>query len=241
VAGIGGLVGFAAYYQFRKEGLRFSGRTLLFEFGTSILRAFKTLLALFGHWLLQIKSFLIRFFIKFQPVAARFFKAFSEAAGQSRARLAQSGKVLALKTGTLFSKAKDWRPQFKIPVRISPKSKPHLELPKAESEPELGTEATLKPLGSIIQEKQEALMIQAETEKQSRQILKHKEAVLLRAVADNPRDISLYKRLGFLYLELDESSEARHCFEQALKLGSQDEQVKQSLEKLESRKISEPV
>ena len=78
------------------------------------------------------------------------------------------------------------------------------------------------------------------SELQKREILLKKEKALLHAIARNPKEIRLYKSLGMLYLELGERVDAKNCFEQALKLGSQDLEVKEALRKIERERDGTP-
>lgn len=63
-------------------------------------------------------------------------------------------------------------------------------------------------------------------------ILRHQERKLLQQIVEHPRDIALYKRLGYVYLELDQPNDAKDCFAQAIKLGSQDPLVRRELQRL---------
>lgn len=73
-----------------------------------------------------------------------------------------------------------------------------------------------------------------EPENQERmvKILREQEQIILRQIVKHPKDIALYKRLGFVYLELGESPDAVECFRQAVKLGSQDPLVRKELQRL---------
>lgn len=51
-------------------------------------------------------------------------------------------------------------------------------------------------------------------------------------IADNPKDGSAYRGLGFIYLNQKNYSDARACFRRALKLNPQDEEVKNKLEEI---------
>lgn len=76
---------------------------------------------------------------------------------------------------------------------------------------------------------------QEREEAQRRQeILRLRERSLLEQVSKRPKDIALYKKLGFLYQELDRQDEARQAFEAALRLGSQDSQIKEQLKQYNS-------
>lgn len=69
-------------------------------------------------------------------------------------------------------------------------------------------------------------------------ILREQERLIIRQIVKQPRDIALYKRLGFVYMELEERSDAKECFEQALKLGSQDPLIRKELERLKARHVT---
>ncbi len=51
------------------------------------------------------------------------------------------------------------------------------------------------------------------------------EQQFINQLAYNPRDVSIYKKLGWLYLENDHHIQARQSFKTALKLGSKDKMV----------------
>lgn len=72
----------------------------------------------------------------------------------------------------------------------------------------------------------------AENRERMENILREQEAILIKQIVKNPKDIALYKRLGFVYLELSEWGDAKECFEQAMKLGSQDPIIRHELKRL---------
>ena len=63
-------------------------------------------------------------------------------------------------------------------------------------------------------------------------ILREQERILIQEIVKKPKDIALYKRLGFVYVELGEIADARECFEQAVRLGSQDPLIRHELKKI---------
>ena len=67
-----------------------------------------------------------------------------------------------------------------------------------------------------------------------KRILQRKEQSLLDAIVKNPKNPNFYKKLGKVYLLMNNTADARNCFEHALKLGAQDPEVKSFL--LEIRK-----
>jgi len=60
-------------------------------------------------------------------------------------------------------------------------------------------------------------------------ILQKKERWLLYAIAKNPKNANFYKKLGRIYLQMNNIDDARNCFEYVLKLGSQDPEIKSLL------------
>lgn len=56
-----------------------------------------------------------------------------------------------------------------------------------------------------------------------------KEEQLLLQITKNPKNPSSYKRLGKVYLQLDNWQDARQCFEHAIKLGARDPELQQLL------------
>ncbi len=70
----------------------------------------------------------------------------------------------------------------------------------------------------------------AEPDERTLAILREQEQIILHQITKTPQDIALYKRLGFVYVELGEKNDARLCFAQAVKLGSQDPLVKRELQ-----------
>ena len=63
-------------------------------------------------------------------------------------------------------------------------------------------------------------------------ILMKKEKWLLYAILKNPKNANFYKKLGRIYLQLNNREDARNCFEYAVQLGSQDPEVKALLSQL---------
>jgi len=63
-------------------------------------------------------------------------------------------------------------------------------------------------------------------------ILRKQERLILEKITSNPKDPRLYKRLGYVYLELGERRDARRCFEYALKIGRRDKDIVKVLENL---------
>lgn len=60
-------------------------------------------------------------------------------------------------------------------------------------------------------------------------ILEQKEKWLLYAIAKNPKNPNFYKKLGRIYLQMNSLEDAKNCFEYALKLGSQDPEIRSLL------------
>ncbi len=57
--------------------------------------------------------------------------------------------------------------------------------------------------------------------------LEQKERNLLEAIAKQPKNPNFYKRLGKIYLQMQNIADAKNCFEYALKLGAQDPELSQ--------------
>lgn len=64
-------------------------------------------------------------------------------------------------------------------------------------------------------------------------ILEKKERSLIEAIAKNPKNPNFYKKLGKIYLQMQNTLDARQCFEYALKLGAQDPELRQLLVEIE--------
>lgn len=62
----------------------------------------------------------------------------------------------------------------------------------------------------------------AESKGETRVSFSNQEKQLINQLAYNPKDVSAYKRLGWLYLENSKPMEARQAFKMAVKLGSRD-------------------
>lgn len=63
-------------------------------------------------------------------------------------------------------------------------------------------------------------------------ILMKKEKWLLYAIAKNPKNANFYKKLGRIYLQMNNQEDAKNCFEYAVRLGSQDPEVRSLLSQL---------
>lgn len=85
-----------------------------------------------------------------------------------------------------------------------------------------------KPLGGFHVHKLEAQRPVREVEIDKR-ILQRKEQGLLDAIVKNPQNPNFYKKLGKVYLLMNNLEDARNCFEYAVKLGAQDPEVKSLL------------
>jgi hypothetical protein len=70
-----------------------------------------------------------------------------------------------------------------------------------------------------------------------------KEQQLINQLAYNPKDVSVYKKLGWLYLGADKSYQAKQAFKIAIKLGSKDRTIEAKLVDMEERikPISTPI
>ena len=55
---------------------------------------------------------------------------------------------------------------------------------------------------------------------------------ILEEIKANPRDMELYKKLGFLYFEYKNYEDALNSFQQAIKLGCKDEKVLKAIEEI---------
>lgn len=85
-----------------------------------------------------------------------------------------------------------------------------------------------KSLGGFHVHKLEAQRPVREVEIDKR-ILQRKEQGLLDAIVKNPQNPNFYKKLGKVYLLMNNVQDARNCFEYAVKLGAQDPEVKSLL------------
>lgn len=99
--------------------------------------------------------------------------------------------------------------------------------PIIEGEPEL---KEVSPQGfQMTNLKEEHINVEAEVDKD---ILTKKEKWLLYAIAKNPKNTNFYKKLGRIYLQMNNLEDAKNCFEYALRLGSHDPEVKALLSEL---------
>lgn len=64
------------------------------------------------------------------------------------------------------------------------------------------------------------------------EILSQKEKNLLEAIIKNPRDISFYKKLGKVYIAMNNFEDAKNCFQHVIKSGSNDKEIKELLDKI---------
>ncbi|MEK9147531.1 MAG: tetratricopeptide repeat protein [Patescibacteria group bacterium] len=64
------------------------------------------------------------------------------------------------------------------------------------------------------------------------EILSQKEKNLLEAIVKNPSDISFYKKLGKVYMAMNNFDDAKNCFQYVIKLGSKDKEIKELLDKI---------
>ena len=58
-------------------------------------------------------------------------------------------------------------------------------------------------------------------------VLAQKEQNLIEAIRKNPKNPNFYKRLGKIYLQMQNFPDAKNCFEHAVKLGAQDPELNQ--------------
>lgn len=65
-----------------------------------------------------------------------------------------------------------------------------------------------------------------------REILEQKEKNLLEAIIKNPREISFYKKLGKVYIAMNNFEDAKNCFQYVIKSGSKDPEIKELLDKM---------
>jgi len=140
---------------------------------------------------------------------------------EHRARLKERRHFL----GDLATKVAEGRDEQKKPAIKSapqpaaPQPKPQPIAPLTPSRPE--PPATPSPAPGEI-----------ENLARMERILREQERILIQEIVKKPKDIALYKRLGFVYVELGEVADARECFEQAVRLGSQDPLIRHELKKL---------
>lgn len=64
-------------------------------------------------------------------------------------------------------------------------------------------------------------------------ILEEKEQELIEAIAKHPDNPTFYKKLGKIYLQMNNKDDAKNCLEYALKLGARDPEVKSILGEIE--------
>ena len=64
------------------------------------------------------------------------------------------------------------------------------------------------------------------------EILSQKEKNLLEAIIKNPSDISFYKKLGKVYIAMNNFEDAKNCFQHVIKSGSKDKEIKELLDKI---------
>ncbi|MBI3335046.1 MAG: tetratricopeptide repeat protein [Candidatus Portnoybacteria bacterium] len=77
---------------------------------------------------------------------------------------------------------------------------------------------------------QEEVLPEAEVDVE---ILEKKEQGLIDAIAKNPKNPNFYKKLGKIYLQMQNLEDARNCLEHALKLGAKDPEIKSLLLEIE--------
>lgn len=99
----------------------------------------------------------------------------------------------------------------------------------AQSTPSLVREKQVQ--GFQVTQLAQAQMVASEVEIDGT-ILQEKEKWLLYAISKNPKNTSFYKKLGRIYLQMNNPEDARNCLEYALKLGSQDPEVRALLSEM---------
>ncbi len=258
LAGIGGLVGLFAYHQFRTQHLSFQPWRILRETSQAVLRAFHRIFQSIGSggaWLRRV------IFSRYTLAQPRFSRAWTGLIARTRrASNAVFFSVKSFfKRGTarfftgmqaIRHKVTGWkehRREQAVPISFSggDSEDPTAGYDQLFAETEQSKEddrdvgvVSSEPNVSDVQsggENSQAEPMQNDAEKQDekqQEILQEKERALLREVAERPTDISLYKKLGFLYLELGREDEARQSFQVAIKLGSQDAAIQEQLEQL---------
>ena len=145
-----------------------------------------------------------------------------EAALNISTKLVYKLKITSLKTDNFFS-------------RLLREIRDHKTVMEAETRP---TVSTVKPdsapfpvkLTSVSDDSPAArrefvgldVKTSAESKGETRVSFANQEQQLINQLAYNPKDVSTYKRLGWLYLENSKPMEARQAFKMAVKLGSKD-------------------
>lgn len=97
-------------------------------------------------------------------------------------------------------------------------------------------------IGSLKIESKTSLWIQ-ELRKKSQKIKRRKDLSIsvrrekewIKIIAENPKDIEAYKKLGLLYLKQENYKDARASFQQVLKINSKDKEANQRLKELEGK------
>lgn len=93
-----------------------------------------------------------------------------------------------------------------------------------------------REVGSFSVHKLEAKPLVREVEVDKR-ILHRKEQGLLDAIVKNPKNPNFYKKLGKVYLLMNNTDDAKNCFEYALKLGAQDPEIKSLLVEIKKEAV----
>lgn len=255
--GLGGLVGLLAYHQFKTQGLQFRPLVILGEVGLALKKAALAAVRLVKLAWTRFQGWVLRAYTLVHPSVEKFSQGLQGTSRRTVQSITQSSKKTLQALGQVVVRSSQGLAQNfkgltkKDSIRVIRRKGPAQAVSKQAYDkllreqppaPRQSQTRGLEPVQRILARRRQELQpgprlpsrpqAEPESSKWSQDILKQKEIALLKQVSARPKDISLYKRLGFLYVELGLRNEARQAFETALRLGSQDSEIKKQLEKL---------
>ncbi|MBI2454063.1 MAG: hypothetical protein HYV54_00605 [Parcubacteria group bacterium] len=156
-----------------------------------------------------------------KALAAAFLKSKEAALGVST-KLVYKLKITSLKTDNFFSRLLREIKDHKTVMEAEAESVDSEDMPK-----NIPFKTKLTPVAdSSLVASRESFGFEAKTipepQLETRVSFANQEQQLINQLAYNPKDVSAYKRLGWLYLENSKPIEARQAFKMAVKLGSKD-------------------